>query len=115
MSIQNQYLMSTRYSQSQKIIIIIVPNSSSNVITTTPTLILRKSYKKNSDFHGYNTRSKTSLRKPFVRLDKFTHSFLYNGIGIWNNLPEIIKMVNSFDPFKILTKKLVRSSQSIVV
>ena len=61
--------------------------------------------KKNSDIHRYDTRNKNSLRKPFVRLHKFTNSFLYNGIDIWNHLPERIKIVNSLDSFKILTKK----------
>ena len=60
---------------------------------------------KNSDIHRYDTRNKNSLRKPFVRLHKFTNSFLYNGIDIWNHLPERIKIVNSLDSFKILTKK----------
>ena len=59
---------------------------------------------KNSDIHSYNTRSKDILRKPFVRLHKFSNSFLYNGIDIWNRLSERIKLVNSFDSFKILTK-----------
>merc|ERR1712055_1141733 len=61
----------------------------------------------NSEFHGYNTRRKNLMRKPFVRLHRFTHSFLYNGIDIWNGLPERVKTVNSFDSFKILTKKLI--------
>ena len=60
---------------------------------------------KNSDFHHYDTRNKNSLRKPFVRLHKFTHSFLYNGIDTWNHLPDRIKTLSSFDSFKILTKK----------
>ena len=63
--------------------------------------------KTNSEIHGYNTRSKNSLRQPPVRLHKFTHSFLYNGIDIWNGLPERVKTVNSFVSFKILTKKLI--------
>ena len=63
--------------------------------------------KTNSEFHEYNTKSKNLLRKPFVRLSKFTHSFLYNGIEIWNRLPVSVKIVKSFNSFKILTKKLI--------
>ena len=63
--------------------------------------------KTNSEYHGYNTRSKHLLRKPRQRLSKFTHSFVYNGIEIWNLLPERVKTVNSFDSFKILSKKLI--------
>ena len=59
---------------------------------------------KNSDIHKYNTRSKNFLRKPFVRLHKFSNSFLYNGIDIWNQLAERIKLATSFDSFKILSK-----------
>ena len=77
------------------------------IIIIIPTLILRTNYKQNSDYHGYNIRSKHSLRKSFVRLHKFTHSFLYNGIDIRNGLPERVKTVNSLDSFKILTKKLI--------
>ena len=63
--------------------------------------------KTNSEYHGYNTRSKHLLRKPRQRLSKFTHSFVYNGIELWNLLPERVKTVNSFDSFKILSKKLI--------
>jgi len=58
----------------------------------------------NSDIHSYNTRSKDLLRKPLVRLHKFSNSFLYNGIDMWNQLAERIKLATSFDSFKILAK-----------
>ena len=59
---------------------------------------------KNCDIHRYNTRNKNSLRKPFVRLCKFSNSFLYNGIDIWNQLADRVKLATSFDSFKIFAK-----------
>ena len=62
---------------------------------------------KNSDVHSYNTRSKGIIRKPRVRLHKFINSFLYKGIDMWNELPDRIKLINSFDSFKIAAKAFV--------
>ena len=64
----------------------------------------------NSDIHSYNTRSKDALRKPRVKLHKFTNSFLYNGIDMWNDLPERIKLMNSFDSFRIAVKTYIIGS-----
>ena len=64
----------------------------------------------NSDIHSYNTRSKDALRKPRVRLHKFTNSFLYNGIDMWNDLPERIKLMNSFYSFKIAVETYIIGS-----
>ena len=58
----------------------------------------------NSDFHSYETRNKNLLRKPFVRLNRFSNSFLTKGMDIWNNLPDKIKAVKSFNSFKISAK-----------
>ena len=62
---------------------------------------------KNSTFHNYDTRNKNSLRKPFIRLHKFTNTFLTKGIDIWNLLPEKIKIVNTLDSFKINAKRFM--------
>ena len=48
---------------------------------------------RNKDIHDHNTRSKNKLRKPWVRLHQFTHSFLSNGILEWDKLPEDIKSI----------------------
>merc|ERR1711867_282850 len=62
---------------------------------------------KNSDIHSHNTRSKDSIRKPRVRLHKFINSFLYKGIDMWNELPDRIKLIKTFDSFKIAAKAFV--------
>ena len=62
---------------------------------------------KNSDVHSHNTRNKGIIRKPRVRLHKFINSFLYKGIDMWNELPDRIKLINSFDSFKIAAKAFV--------
>ena len=58
----------------------------------------------NGDIHGRNTRNRNALRKPVSRLNKFSNSFLYNGIDIWNQLADRIKLATSFISFKILAK-----------
>ena len=64
----------------------------------------RSKLQKNSDFHTYETRSRGLLRKPFVRLKKFSNSFLTKGMDIWNILPNEIKTAKSLDSFKIAAK-----------
>ena len=59
---------------------------------------------KNSVYHNYETRNRNLLRPPFVRLHKFSNSFLTNGIKIWNILPEKIQIVKTIDSFKIMAK-----------
>ena len=59
---------------------------------------------KNSVYHNYETRNRNLLRTPFVRLQKFSNSFLTNGIKIWNKLPEKIKILKTMDSFKIMAK-----------
>ena len=61
----------------------------------------------NSHYHNYNTRSKEQIRKPFERLSQFNHTFLNNGITIWNNLPQQIKSVKTLQSFKNRYKKLL--------
>ena len=62
---------------------------------------------KNSAIHSSNTRNKDLICKPRVRLHKFINSFLYKGIDMWNELPDRIKLINSFDSFKIAAKAFV--------
>ena len=61
----------------------------------------------NGSFHNYQTRSSKSLRKPYVRLQKFMNSFLNNGIEIWNFLPDYIKNVKLLTTFKRNTKNYI--------
>ena len=64
----------------------------------------RSKLQKNSDFHTYETRSKDLLRKPSVRLKKFSNSFLTKGVDKWNALPDEIKTAKSLYSFKIAAK-----------
>ena len=67
--------------------------------------IFKNRLRLNSSFHGYETRSRNLLRKPSVRLHQFTNSFLYNGIDIWNSLPNEIKTSKTLVSLKSKYKK----------
>ena len=69
----------------------------------------------NGDIHGRHTRNRNALRKPVSRLNKFTNSFLYNGIDIWNQLADRIKLATSFISFKILAKASMMRATNIVI
>ena len=45
----------------------------------------------NGDFHNYGTRNRDLLRKPYGGLKQFKNLFIYNGIDLWNILPNYTK------------------------
>ena len=61
----------------------------------------------NGSFHNYQTRLSKSLRKPYVRLQKFMNSFINHGIEIWNFLPDYIKSVKLLTTFKRNAKNYI--------
>ena len=65
----------------------------------------------NSTFHNYGTRNRDLLRKPIVRLHKFTNSFLSNGIDKWNSLPDIIKESPTILSFKTISKAFILNNK----
>ena len=54
----------------------------------------------NGDFHNYGTRNRDLLRKPYGRLKQFKNSFIYNGIDLWNILPNYTKSAPTREIFK---------------
>ena len=56
-------------------------------------------------FHGYNTRSRDSLRPPFAKTTKYQGSFRINGAWTYNTLPRIIRQVETLSEFKIKLKR----------
>ena len=50
--------------------------------------------------HDHFTRNRNNLLPPFERLRSTTQSVVYNGIRIWNEIPENIIGCNTMDSFK---------------
>ena len=63
--------------------------------------------KKNSDYHKYETRNRNKVRKPVSRLQQFDNSFIYNGVELWNKIPESVQNVANLQLFKIKIKILI--------
>ena len=66
-----------------------------------------KQIKKNSDYHGYQTRNRNRLRKPASRLHQFDNSFMNIGTDIWNRIPDDIKSVFTLEQFKFKVRALI--------
>jgi hypothetical protein len=61
----------------------------------------------NSDIHSINTRHKSSLYLPLLRLTKYQKGVHYTGIKVYNCLPQKIKELSgNLKYFKKLVKKL---------
>ena len=58
----------------------------------------------NSNYHSYETRSRSLIRKPLQRLHQFKNSYLNKGIEIWNSLPPVIKSSKTFGLLKFKYK-----------
>ena len=54
----------------------------------------------NSDYHEYNTRSKTKLRLPKVHRNWGKYRVCYHAISDWNNLDDTIKCPDILYSFK---------------
>ena len=71
-----------------------------------PTYLLEK-FKKRSQLYDSNTRSKDMLEIPFYRSAAGQRIFLYRAVKIWNDLPEVLKLADSVNSFKVLYKKMM--------
>ena len=82
-----------------------------NSLTKNKFPIFRERILANASSHEYNTRHRGQLNPPFERLEICRRSFLYKGIGLWNNLDEDVKSSN-FNYFKKTIKcKLIGGSE----
>jgi exonuclease III len=62
----------------------------------------------NSDNHPINTRHKTHLHPPLLRLSRYQKAVYYTGIKLFNSLPSKLKdMINSKTQFKKELKKFL--------
>ena len=59
--------------------------------------------------HNYPTRHHLQLLPPPHRLTIFEHSYTYQRIHIWNEIPDYIKSSSSFDMFKSKLKQYLLS------
>lgn len=60
---------------------------------------------KNFEFHNYNTRTCHMLRPAFPSLSSYKKSYIYNGIQLFNRLPENVKSQKPIRVFKKSIKK----------
>jgi hypothetical protein len=49
----------------------------------------------NSEVHTINTRHRSDLHVPSVRLTKYQKGVYYSGVRVFNHLPQIIKSLSS--------------------
>ena len=70
----------------------LAPPSSCNKFTT------------RSQVHTRNTRNKDKFNTPFFRSATGQRSFLYRAAQLWNNLPENVTNIESFNVFKTAIK-----------
>jgi hypothetical protein len=62
----------------------------------------------NSDIHTKNTRNKSNLYLPQIRLTKYQKCVYFAGIQIFNHLPQKIKeLSNNTNKFKRVLKKFL--------
>ena len=67
-------------------------------------------FKKNSDVHSFNTRSKDKLAVPYFRLQKVNTSFMGNCVRFFNKLPHDFQKM-SLNKFKNFVKRhLIRKA-----
>ena len=71
-----------------------------------PTHLLER-FKKRSQLYNSNTRSKDMLQIPFYPGAAGQRSFLYRAVKIWNDLPDVLKLADSLNSFKVLYKKMM--------
>ena len=62
-------------------------------------------HQRNSDIHGYNTRSANKLRIDRIRTCYYERSFKVTGAKIWNGLPESVISKKSLNTFKNAVKE----------
>ena len=55
--------------------------------------------------HDHNTRNRNLLLPPLERLRSTNQSVIFNGISIWNNIPDDIKVCNTLNNFKFMYRK----------
>ena len=68
----------------------------------------RKDYETYLDNRNFQTRAFQAPKcvVPKYNIKQFTHSLLYKGSTLWNQLPNDIKNIDTFLAFKNKTKKL---------
>ena len=59
----------------------------------------------NSNYHRYQTKKQSDLSIIHFDRNTFQSSFIYQGTKVWNNLPQILKIIISADNFKFKLKK----------
>ena len=58
-----------------------------------------------SDQHNYNTRNRNNVINPFFVHSKCQKTWLYKQTVYWNDLPNFIKNINSYNRFKNALKQ----------
>lgn len=61
-------------------------------------------FKKKSEAHDKNTRSKNKLIQPYTRLSKIQNSFMGLSVRMYNKIPETITNM-PINKFKIIVKR----------
>lgn len=61
------------------------------------------------DVHNVNLRNRNNFRLPNFRMNITTKSLFYEGIKLFNGLPDDIKNINSLDTFKNKCKNYIRN------
>jgi hypothetical protein len=61
--------------------------------------------------HDYNVRTNQNLRLPLPRLNTDRQSVVYYGITLWNNLPNEIQSLVSYEKYKIAVRRYVCDKQ----
>ena len=63
------------------------------------------------DIVDHNLRNKDDFRNNRPRTEKYKHSIFMDGIRLWNNLPDDVKDLDSFDSFCDKVKPLAKGNE----
>ena len=64
--------------------------------------------------HDHNTRNRNLLLPPLERLRSTNQSVIFNGVSIWNNIPENIKLCRTLNNFKYKYRKYLLDQYSLI-
>ena len=59
----------------------------------------------NSAIHNYNTRQKKNLHVPSYLIKVREHSVSVCGVKLWNDIPEELKELRTYNQFKLKCKR----------
>ena len=63
------------------------------------------------DIVDHNLRNKDDFRNSRLMTEKYKHSIFMDGIRLWNNLPDDVKDLDSFDSFCAEIKPLAKRNE----